>query len=106
MAGAALASNPPGGALPSVEFYASPWVSGTRAAVYWGPVSAELIAALGMDFERAQAELLEDLRAEALERTGGKANAIVGLEVTVDLWDAQGPRFRAVGTMALLEPLF
>jgi len=98
-----------------VELYTSPWVSGTRADAYFGPISSELFLE-DNDFEdRSQAwgkgerELLESLRDKA--RTLG-ANAVVGLEVTLDPFarnsenDATGLRLHAIGTAAKLEPLF
>ncbi len=98
-----------------VELYTSPWVSGTRAAAYFGPISSELF--LEDDsvedrveaWTRAERELLESLREKA--RSLG-ANAVVGLEVTLDPFakaeekDVTGLRLHAVGTAAKLEPLF
>ncbi len=98
-----------------VELYTSPWVSGTRAAAYFGPISSELFLpddSLEDRTEawiRAERELLESLRDKA--RTLG-ANAVVGLEVTLDPFarneekDGTGLHLHAVGTAAKLEPLF
>jgi uncharacterized protein YbjQ (UPF0145 family) len=98
-----------------VELYTSPWVSGTRAAAYFGPISSELFLADGAvedrseAWEKAERELLESLRDRA--RALG-ANAVVGLEVTLDPFarlestDQTGLRLHAVGTAAKLEPLF
>jgi uncharacterized protein YbjQ (UPF0145 family) len=98
-----------------VELYTSPWVSGTRAAAYFGPISSELFLADGAvedrseAWEKAERELLESLRDKA--RALG-ANAVVGLEVTLDPFahvdgsDRTGLRLHAVGTAAKLEPLF
>jgi uncharacterized protein YbjQ (UPF0145 family) len=98
-----------------VELYTSPWVSGTRAAAYFGPISAELFLEDSLVEDRTEAwskaerELLESLRDRA--RALG-ANAVVGLEVTLDPFarkgdtDATGLRLHAVGTAAKLEPLF
>ena len=98
-----------------VDLYTSPWVSGTRAAAYFGPISAELFledAAAGNRSEawcKAEIELLESLRARA--RPLG-ANAVVGLEVTLDPFAhsketaSKGLLLHAVGTAAKLEPLF
>jgi len=98
-----------------VELYTSPWVSGTRAAAYFGPISSELfLEDDSVDdrveaWTRAERELLESLREKA--RSLG-ANAVVGLEVTLDPFaheeekDATGLRLHAVGTAAKLEPLF
>ena len=99
-----------------VELYTSPWVSGTRAAAYFGPISSELflpdeeVTDRTAAWTKAERELLESLRDKA--RTLG-ANAVVGLEVTLDPF-ARAPeneaitglRLHAVGTAAKLEPLF
>lgn len=98
-----------------VELYTSPWVSGTRAAAYFGPISSELFLEDDAVEDRIEAwtkaerELLESLREKA--RSLG-ANAVVGLEVTLDPFaqaadsEATGLRLHAVGTAAKLEPLF
>lgn len=98
-----------------VELYTSPWVSGTRAAAYFGPISSELflpddsLEDRSAAWSRAERELLESLRDKA--RTLG-ANAVVGLEVTLDPFasaedkEVTGLRLHAVGTAAKLEPLF
>ncbi len=97
-----------------VELYTSPWVSGTRAAAYFGPISSELFLEDDLVVDRSEAwakaerELLESLRDKA---RGLGANAVVGLEVTLDPFaktedGATGLRLHAVGTAAKLEPLF
>lgn len=97
-----------------MELYTSPWVSGTRAAAYFGPISTELfLEDEGIDdrseaWSKAERELLESLRDKA--RALG-ANAVVGLEVTLDPFavsdkGTSGLRLHAVGTAAKLEPLF
>jgi uncharacterized protein YbjQ (UPF0145 family) len=98
-----------------VELYTSPWVSGTRAAAYFGPISSELfledslVEDRSAAWSKAERELLEALRDKA--RALG-ANAVVGLEVTLDPFaqaadsGATGLRLHAVGTAAKLEPLF
>ncbi len=97
-----------------VELYTSPWVSGTRAAAYFGPISSELFLEDQAVDDRAEAwtkaerELLESLRDKA---RGLGANAVVGLEVTLDPFSkseagVSGLRLHAVGTAAKLEPLF
>jgi hypothetical protein len=101
-------------AIEEVELYTSPWVSGTRAAAYFGPISSELF--LEDDFVddrsvawgKAEQELLASLRDKA--RALG-ANAVVGLEVTLDPFATspaglKGLKLHAVGTAARLEPLF
>jgi uncharacterized protein YbjQ (UPF0145 family) len=98
-----------------VELYTSPWVSGTRAAAYFGPISSEIFLAdesvedRSESWSKAERELLESLRDRA--RTLG-ANAVVGLEITLDPFaraeasGCTGLRLHAVGTAAKLEPLF
>ncbi len=98
-----------------VELYTSPWVSGTRAAAYFGPISSELfledaqVEDRSAAWTKAERELLEALRDKA--RALG-ANAVVGLEVTLDPFaqapesGATGLRLHAVGTAAKLEALF
>jgi uncharacterized protein YbjQ (UPF0145 family) len=98
-----------------VELYTSPWVSGTRAVGYFGPISSSLFLAdasvedRSEAWEKAELELLESLRDKA-RATG--ANAVVGLEVTLDPFAVgeatglTGLRLHAVGTAAKLEPLF
>ncbi len=99
-----------------VELYTSPWVSGTRAAAYFGPISSELFLEDDPETDRSDAwtkaerELLESLRDKA---RGLGANAVVGLEVTLDPFaqstnssEGTGLRLHAVGTAAKLEPLF
>lgn len=102
-------------AAEDVALYTSPWVSGTRAAAYFGPISAELfleddtVEDRPAAWEKAERELLEGLRDKA---RGLGANAVVGLEVTLDPFARQsdegptGLRLHAVGTAARLEPLF
>ncbi len=102
-------------ATEDVELYTSPWVSGTRAAAYFGPISSEIFLAdesvedRSESWSKAERELLESLRDKA--RSLG-ANAVVGLEITLDPFardektDCTGLRLHAVGTAAKLEPLF
>jgi hypothetical protein len=97
-----------------VELHTSPWVCGTRAAAYFGAIDTDLfIADKGLvdrveAWTAAEKELLEGLRVKAAALG---ANAVVGLEVTLDPFakSAEGEpglRLRAVGTAARLEPLF
>ena len=54
-----------------VELYTSPWVSGTRAAAYFGPISSELfledssVEDRSEAWSKAERELLESLRDKA-----------------------------------------
>ena len=96
-----------------VQLYDSPWVSGTRAVAYFGPILCELFVEDGVDdrteaWEKAEGQLLEALRDKA-QALG--ANAVVGFEVTLDPFaksktGAAGLSLQAVGTAAKLEPLF
>jgi len=97
-----------------VDLYTSPWVSGTRAAAYFGPISSELflpdegVQDRSSAWTEAEHHLLDTLRQKA--RSLG-ANAVVGLEVTLDPFaralesDHTGLRLHAVGTAARIEPL-
>ncbi len=99
-----------------VQLSTSPWVSGTRSAVYFGPIHSELflhdelpqnrVAACAM-WGKAVQELLEALRDRA--RALG-ANAVVGLAVSLDPFarsksGVKGMRLRSVGTAVRTDPL-
>lgn len=86
-----------------VAIYTSPWVSGSRAARYFGPVSEEYRAKRGqpLDVEVSLGVLIGLLR-ETVYAVGG--NAVVGLELTVDPYDRLGALWTGVGTGALLVP--
>jgi hypothetical protein len=86
-----------------VGIYTSPWVSGTRAAAYYGPIHTEFLAPPGTEDIMIQVD--EALKAKALELG---ANSVVGVEVTLDPFPEgqEGVMVRAVGTAAKLEPLF
>lgn len=97
-----------------IQLFPNPWVAGTRAAAYFGPVSCALFLVEVSAVERPEAwyrvecELLDALRSK-IEALG--ANAGVGLEVTADLWAEDGEgrkglRLHAVCTAARLEPLY
>ncbi len=99
-------------AIENVELFWSPWVSGTRSVTYLGPISSELFLESGLDHDRsgawskAERELLESIRDRA--RAVG-ANAVVGIEVTVDPFarsDAgvKGIRCSAAGTAVRIAP--
>lgn len=104
-----------------LDLYTSNWVTGTRAAAYFGPISTTLFVgdaprwgrpdfrAVGRRVQRGRAilKLLDRLRAKASTRG---ANAVVAVEVTLDPFarspETQGPgmRLHVVGTAARLEP--
>jgi hypothetical protein len=104
-------SSPIGSSIDEVEIYTSPWVSGARSVVHFGPISAEFFLADDLiessaAFSKAEHELLESLRDKA--RTLG-ANGVVGLEVTVDPFarsetGESGIWLRAVGTAVRVGP--
>jgi len=89
-----------------VELYTSPWVGGTKAAVYFGPIISEIFIPDEEDWTNATARLYESLREKA--RLLG-ANAVVGIESSVDPFATRdgvsGLLYRAGGTAAVLEPL-
>jgi uncharacterized protein YbjQ (UPF0145 family) len=99
-----------------IELSTSPWVSGTRSAVYFGPISSELFLGQDLPHDRVAAcamwsksvrELLDGLRDKA--RSLG-ANAVVGLAVSLDPFaqsrdGSKGMRLRSVGTAVRAEPL-
>ena len=99
-----------------VELYTSPWVSGTRAAAYFGPISSELflpddsLEDRTAAWIRAERELLESLRDKA-RTLGANQRVEFGLRQQDDAdqneeKDGTGLRLHAVGTAAKLEPLF
>ena len=91
--------------------FTSPWVPGTRAAGYYGPVEyVEVIPSPAhrrnrpRTWERGILRALRRLVRE-LRRRGG--NSLVGLEVSLDPFHADGGlRVRVLGTGATLEPLW
>lgn len=96
-----------------VALFSSPWVSGTRAAAYFGPISAELFVADVDEAERcesweqAEHRLICTLRGKAFALG---ANTVVGIETTLDPFAVSaggrvGLRLEAKGTAARLEPL-
>lgn len=98
-----------------VALFTSPWVSGLKAASYFGPISVELWADDGVESEReaawvkAEAKLLEKLREKAFQLG---ANAVVGLDITLNpfavhsVTNVPGLYLHAVGTAAKLEKVF
>lgn len=96
-----------------VSLHSSPWVSGTRAHSYFGPlnlhvfVADEPVASRARRPDRRVRELLADARAEVRERGG---NALVGIEVEADPFaevrSSHGTRVTIMGTVARLEPLW
>ena len=95
-----------------VEIYLTPWVSGTRSVVQFGPIRSELfldnsLVEDPMGLGKAEDELLESLRDRA-RKMGG--NAVVGLAITLDPFGRSstgesGMWLRGVGTAVRLDPL-
>jgi len=94
-----------------IKIYTSPWVSGTRAAAYFGPVSHELSRVRPPGKKQREkamlegfVEILTGLRVIVLDMGG---NAIVGLELQVDpFMSGDSIYWIATGTAAKLELLF
>ncbi len=94
-----------------IKIYTSPWVSGTRAAAYFGPVSHEFSRVRPPGKKQREkfmldsfVEILTGLRVIVLDMGG---NAIVGLELQVDPFiRGNGISWVATGTAAKLEALF
>lgn len=80
----------------------NPWVGGTRAKGYWGPIKIERMVS-GPSWEEAIDAILEDAADEARVRC---CNAVVGMEITCDPYRPNGGHIRFEGTAADLEPLF
>lgn len=96
-----------------VSLWTTPWVSGTRAAAYFGPVNVEVFSASPKSSKNntrrlngAMSKLLRNLQDKAYKL---EANAVVGIEVTIDPFAEEkgkdGVRFNVIGTAARLEPL-
>ena len=86
-----------------VEIDVTPWVSGTRANAYYGPVSVESNF-MGMNTLEVEInKALTKLRAET-SNLGG--NWVVGFEMSIDPFNSTGIVLRLVGTAAHLVPLF
>ena len=101
-----------------VDLYASPWVSGTRADAYYGPISVERYfpnsLGRGSELDDLISASEEELR--ALARALG-ANSVIGVEVTFDPFFDFPPlhpgmpvgralRIHLVGTAARLVPAY
>ena len=111
-----LSLSPSGsGQLLDVVICTEPWVSGTCAAAYFGPVSFELFLP-DVDVEdRAEAwgRAEIELRASVCDKARAfGANYVVGFEVTLDPFAEAGEparkglRLHAIGTAAKLIPLW
>lgn len=85
-----------------IHFYTSPWVTGTRAAQYFGPLSSITDYEKPTQIDEALERVLKNL-AESCCALGG--NALVGIELTINPF-ADPPTVHVVGTAAELVPLF
>ena len=103
---------PPGKTFPPDEIVISesPWISGTRAAKYFGPISASGFIAYRKSTSKLSRALrnFEPRMREKASALG--ANTIVGFELSLDPFayrrGRRGLKWHANGTAALLEPLF
>jgi hypothetical protein len=90
-----------------IHLHSGPWVSGMRAAAYFGCLPHSIHRTRGCDVEEALAELLEGLADKA--RALG-ANAVAGVELSIDPWawlgDVACVHLHVVGSSARLEPLY
>ena len=83
-----------------VSVYSSPWITGTRATAYYGPLSSNSFFAT--DWDTTITAGFDDIR-KAAAILG--ANAIVGTEIHIDPF-ADPPTLQIIGTAAELVPLF
>lgn len=86
-----------------VEINPAPWVSGTRAQAYYGPLTVELTFSTMNEFELNLNKALCEIRAAA---SNGGANYLVGFEMVIDPFGESGIMLKLVGTAAHLVPLF
>lgn len=95
------------GVVSDMDIYAQPWVAGTRASGYYGPVQAEAFAEVGSEEEidKTVQEVLRALCDRAKEASNGAANAVVGTELSIEVRDDKHYRIHCVATVARLEPL-
>jgi len=107
--------------IKGVAFYASPWVTGTRAAAYFGPISSQVFIANPVHspewfdlFDKVFANVAWKAKSlTLLEKREKRAwPACVGCEFTVDPFferpnsDVKGTMVYLMGTCARLEPIF
>jgi hypothetical protein len=83
-----------------VSLYSSPWITGTRATAYFGPITSNSFFAA--DWDTTIRAGIENLQKSA-SILG--ANAIVGVEITIDPF-TDPPLLTIIGTAAELVPLF
>lgn len=85
-----------------VHLYTSPWVSGTRASAYFGPLSTRTDVGDGEELDTVFNRIFDE--AQRMAATLG-ANSIVGVELIIDPY-AVPPYVSLTGTAAHLVPLF
>lgn len=85
-----------------VHLYTSPWVGGTRAESYHGPISSTIHFIDTTSFEAALTLALDEIQQKCASLGG---NSIVGVELCIDPF-ATSPYVQIVGTSAKLVPLF
>ncbi len=93
-----------------VDIYESPWVQGTRASAYFGPITGQGF----IGYRKGKPLTIHSITSfeEIMRAKAGAlgANAIVGFELTFDPYATRRGRdgllWTATGTAALLEPLF
>lgn len=95
-----------------IEFSTSPWIAGTYAIQYWGPVRAEVFLPgdpSRQEVHRGYLRLRRKLRQRACLLSAQQATHCVGLEENIDPWaerdGVKGMLMSAVATMAQLAPL-
>ena len=85
-----------------IHLYTSPWVSGTRAENYFGPVHARVEYEKTRELEDAIIAAFNSIQKQCSVLGG---NSLVGVEITIDPFST--PAFVAiVGTGAKLVSLF
>jgi hypothetical protein len=87
-----------------VHLYTSPWVNGTRASNYYGPISAtsQYPSQSDITFETALLHVFGKI-CETCSELGG--NSVVGVELIIDPF-SNPPYVSMTGTAARLVPLF
>ena len=97
-----------------VKLFMGPWVAGTKATAYFGPIDAEAFVdnagvKAGPAWEKAELEVMEALKLKASELG---ANSVVSVELIADPWAKHretgeiGLRVTVIGTPALLVRVF
>jgi uncharacterized protein YbjQ (UPF0145 family) len=88
-----------------VEIYPTPWVAGTKASRYLGPIHATVMVRCEVPqcWQAGFRRVITKLQEQSWEMGG---NAVVAVEVTLDPFARQGVRLVACGTATELVPLF